>query len=204
MHTAPTVIVLAPAHHRREPPAATGEASPWHFHSLLAQIARALDSGLPVALVAPSATIDAVRRVRPQDKLIHSPLDTPVPEGGLIEALRAGVQTCASSPGWIMLPAQLTLLQATTLREIGAQLNLHPVAYASHQSRPCMPIGFGPELYSELMRIGSDRELQRLINRYPSTAVEVGSPERLMGGSTEPAALIPTAQEDSQDSHFPR
>lgn len=204
MHTAPTVIVLAPAQQSREPPTSAGDASPWLFHSLLTQIARAFDSGLPVALVAPSATIDAVRHARPHNIVIPSPMEAAVPEGGLVEALRAGVQTCATSPGWIMLPAQMPTLQADTLREIGAQLSLHPVAYASHQSRPGMLIGFGPELYSELMRIGSDRELQRLINRYPSRAVEVNAAERLMGATTEPAALIPPAQDASLGSRFQR
>lgn len=204
MHTAPTVIVLAPALRRRASPASIEEASPWHFHALLSQIASAVDSGLPVALVAPMATIEAAQRARPQDLLIQSPLDAPVHEGALVEALRIGVQTCATSPGWIMLPAQLPMLQAGTLREIGAQLKLHPVAYASHQSRPGMPIGFGSELYSELIRVSSDRELQRLINRYPSRAVEVDGPSELLDHDPAPPSLVSTQQEGGLSPLIPR
>lgn len=204
MHTAPTVIVLAPAQQRREPPTSSGDASPWLFHGLLTQVARAIDSGLPVAVVAPSATLEAIQRARPQDSLIHSPLETPVPEGGLAEALRVGVQTCATSPGWIMLPAQLPLLQADTLREIGAQLHFHAVAYASHQNQPGMPIGFGSELYSELIRVSSERELLRLINRYPSRAVEVSGSGPLMHTDVEPTALMPAAQEGDFSTRMQR
>ena len=138
MHTAPTVIVLATAHPNRAATAPAEGASAWLFHSLLAQLARAADSGLPVALVAPSATLEAVRQAMPHSRITHSPLDNPMPGFGLAEALRAGVQTCATSQGWIMLPAHLPMLQPTTLREMGTLLRMHPVVYASHKNQPGM------------------------------------------------------------------
>jgi molybdenum cofactor cytidylyltransferase len=204
MHTAPTVIVLATAPTHRAATAPAEGASAWLFHGLLTQLARATDSGLPVALVASSATLEAVRQALPQSRITHSPLDNPMPGGGLAEALRAGVQTCATSLGWIMLPAHLPMLQPATLREMGTLLHLHPVVYASHQSQPGMPIGFGQELFSELMRAASDRELQRLINRYPSRAVEVDGPGVLMAAEQEPPHLVPTTSTDRLASRAPR
>lgn len=204
MHTAPTVIVLATAHPNRAATAPAEGTSAWLFHSLLTQLARATDSGLPVALVAPSATLEAVRQAMPHSRITHSPLDTPMPGFGLAEALRAGVQTCATSQGWIMLPAHLPMLQPTTLREMGTLLRMHPVVYASHKNQPGMPIGFGQELFSELIRATSDRELQRLINRYPSRAVEVDDPGVLMGAGREPSPLVQPASQDHLASRAPR
>lgn len=204
MHTAPTVIVLAPANARSEAQPPAEGASPWMFHSLLTQLACAVASGLPVALVAPATTIEAVERAAPQGSITHSPLDSPLPGSGLAEALRAGIQTCATSPGWIMLPAHLPMFQPTTLREMGALLRLHPVVYASHQGQPGMPIGFGPELFSELIRANSERELQRLINRYPSRAVEVDDPGVLMGASQDPSALMLAAHASGLNSNAHR
>lgn len=204
MHTAPTVIVLATAPTHRAATAPAEGASAWLFHGLLTQLARAADSGLPVALVASSATLEAVRQALPQSRITHSPLDNPMPGGGLAEALRAGVQTCATSQGWIMLPAHLPMLQPATLREMGTLLRLHPVVYASHQNQPGMPIGFGPELFSELIRAASDRELQRLLNRYPSRAVEVDDPAVLMGAGREPNPLLPNNSPGHLASPAPR
>ena len=59
---------------------------------------------------------------------------------------------------------------------VGRALAAHPAAYAQHQGRPGHPLGFAPELYSELMALDGDAGVRRLLARYPAAAVEVDDP----------------------------
>ena len=194
MHTAPTVIVLAhtPCAPMSSP---TGVASsPWSFHSLLSHLGAVLESGLPAALVASPGTLAATRTLHNLDQVTLITLDDTDPTTTqLSRAVRIGVQTCASSPGWILSPAERPAVRGSALREIARLMPLHPVVYANAPVAPGMPMGVSPELFSELMRIHSERDLLRLINRYPSMALEVDAVGALIERSV-PEGALPSPQ----------
>lgn len=204
MHTAPTVIVLAQAPCGRTDLSASSAPWPWSFHNLLTHLSVAQEGGLPVALVAGSRTIDAVlASMRSNPPTIVALEDGETAGTPLSQAVRIGVQTCASSPGWILCSAQHPAPRAPTLCEIARLMALHPVVYANPPADGGMPLGISPELFSELMRVNSERELHRLINRYPSKAVEVDALGALVDRAALPGTAMPTAIGEPLTRHKP-
>jgi molybdenum cofactor cytidylyltransferase len=52
----------------------------------------------------------------------------------------------------------------------------HAVTYAQYQGRRGHPVGFSPELYSELVQLTGDEGARRVVARFPSFGVEVDDP----------------------------
>ena len=92
---------------------------------------------------------------------------------GMGYSIAAGVRASATSAGWIMLPADMPLLQPATLQAVARQLDRHPVAYAQYQGRRGHPVGFAAELYSELVALSGDEGARRLVARYPAFGIEL-------------------------------
>jgi molybdenum cofactor cytidylyltransferase len=107
-------------------------------------------------------------------------LADPHPAHRLSSALRAGVLVSAQSAAWVLLPSGLTPPRLQTLEHLRRALAQHLLIYPSHKGRIGMPMGFGQELFSELIRLTTDRELLRLVNRYPAQALELDDPALLM------------------------
>jgi molybdenum cofactor cytidylyltransferase len=55
-----------------------------------------------------------------------------------------------------VLPGDMPLVQSATLLAVANALDHHPVAYAQHRGRRGHPVGFGAELYSELVTLSGD------------------------------------------------
>ena len=71
-------------------------------------------------------------------------------------------------------------MNACSSRLLRQSLNQHLLVYPSHGSRVGMPMGFGQELFSELIRLTYDRELLRLMSRYPAHPLELDDPAVLI------------------------
>lgn len=69
---------------------------------------------------------------------------------GMGDSIAAAVRATRDAPGWLVLPADLPLVQAGTLRQIAAALQSHAVAVPVHAGRRGHPVGFaavcGPAL----------------------------------------------------------
>lgn len=177
MHSAPTVIVVDTTQDRGASLEGPPSPPPWLFDSVLTQIHRVMAAGLPLALVASTSTLKGVAPHLGSMPITLAAQDNPLMQDDMAGALRTGVQACASSRGWILLPSDVPMLHPGTLKELSGSLMQHPVAYITHRGRVGMPMGFGQELYSELVRIDSNRALQRLVNRYPSRALDLDAHE---------------------------
>lgn len=180
METPSTVLILA------APPSPQGMAhgadDDWslRLHSVASLVLRARDSRLPTVLVAPSAMLNATRQWTGELDVVTATLESAPPGETLSSGLRLGVQVSATAEGWIMLPLGLSMLQPGTLNRINELLKQHLIAYPTHHSRQGLPVGFGRELFSELIQVRSDHDLHRLINRYPSQGIELDDPGVLM------------------------
>jgi len=180
MDTPPTVIILALPDADQRTVKTSADAPAWWMHGVVTQMQRAFDSQLPVVLVAPGHMLAAAKRWAAHREFMTVSLDGFAPAEGLCVALSAGVQTSAMAQGWIMLPVGMAMLQPGTLQAISQQLGQHLIAYPTYNNQQGLPIGFGKELFSELIQLRSTRDLLRLINRYPSQAVELQDPGVLM------------------------
>ncbi len=117
----PVVIVLASG--RGERFLASGGAS----HKL-----RALLGGQPVI----ERTLAAVRA---------SGLPWHVEDAGhpgMGDSIAAAVRATADAPGWLILPADLPLIQPETLRQVAAALASHPVVVPVFEGQRGHPVGF--------------------------------------------------------------
>ena len=136
----------------------------------------AIQSRLPLLVVttaelAPLAHEDVAAR----DVLVV-PKAAPVRGRGMGDSIAAGVAARATSPGWLLLPADMPRVKAGTLQAVAQALSGHSVAFAQHQGRRGHPVAFSPELYSELIALTGDEGARRLVARYPSFAVDVNDP----------------------------
>ena len=149
---------------------------PWLGATLLeCTLHNAVASLLPVVVVTTEPLAAVVRQhvaardvvvVPAMDGVSNSPL-------GMGFSIAAGVSASPNAPGWLVLPADMPLIQPQTLQLVARQLRKHPVVFAQHMGRRGHPVGFAAELYSELIALTGDQGAKRLVSRYPAHAVVV-------------------------------
>ncbi|WP_372524714.1 NTP transferase domain-containing protein [Piscinibacter sp.] len=147
----------------------------------------AIASHLPVVVVTTVALADAARRhVAARDVVVVPSVGTPGPAPlGIGYSIAAGVSARPDASGWLVLPGDMPMVQSATLTAVARALEHHPVAYAQHKGRRGHPVGFGAELYSELVTLSGDEGARRLVARYPAHGVEVDDPGVLIDVDTE-------------------
>jgi molybdenum cofactor cytidylyltransferase len=142
---------------------------------LVCTLRNAIASGLPVVLVISEALVaEAKGLVAPTDMVV---VDARSQTGwGMGDSIAAGVSIHASAKGWLVLPADMPLVRPGSLRAVADALDQQPIAFAQHRGRRGHPVGFGAELFSELVMLKGDEGARRLLARYPTAAVELDDP----------------------------
>lgn len=186
MKTPPTIIVLGAGRGSRYTGARHKLAEDLGGASVLSHTVRnALASGLPVLVVTtPPFANEAAGLVAKRDIVTLGEADGPA-AGGMGDSIAAGVSARPGAGGWLVLPADMPLVQATTLAAVAAALGPTPVAYAQYQGRRGHPVAFGAELFSDLVRLSGDEGARRILARFPAQAVDVDDPGVLLDMDTE-------------------
>ena len=142
---------------------------------LVRTLRNAIASEMSVVLVISEALIDEAHGlVAPEDMVV---VDLRSQTGwGMGDSIAAGVSIHASATGWLVLPADMPLVRPSSLRAVAAALDQQPIAFAQHRGRRGHPVGFGAELFSELVMLKGDEGARRLLARYPTAAVELDDP----------------------------
>lgn len=91
---------------------------------------------------------------------------------GMGDAIAAAVRAHPGAPGWMILPADLPLVRAATLRRI-AEAAVEGIAVPMHQGRRGHPVRFPAARGPELMGLRGDQGAQTLLRAHGFTAVEV-------------------------------
>jgi molybdenum cofactor cytidylyltransferase len=138
----------------------------------------AIASGMSVVLVISEALIaEAKGLVAPRDMVVVDARSLRSQIGwGMGDSIAAGVSIRASATGWLVLPADMPLVRPASLRAVADALDQQPIAFAQHRGRRGHPVGFGAELFSELVMLKGDEGARRLLARYPTAAVELDDP----------------------------
>lgn len=105
----------------------------------------------------------------------HDALGLPQPIG-MGHSIVAGVSATGDADGWLILPADMPLVQPTTIMAVAQGLERYPVCYAQYRGIQGHPVGFGTELYSELMGLQGDEGARRIVARYAAQPIEVDDP----------------------------
>jgi len=142
---------------------------------LVRTLRNAIASEMSVVLVISEALIDEAQGlVAPEDMVV---VDPRAQTGwGMGDSIAAGVSIHASATGWLVLPADMPLVRPSSLRAVADALDQQPIAFAQHRGRRGHPVGFGAELFSELVMLKGDEGARRLLARYPTAAVELDDP----------------------------
>ena len=142
---------------------------------LVRTLRNAIASEMSVVLVISEALIDEAQGlIAPEDMVV---VDLRSQTGwGMGDSIAAGVSIHASATGWLVLPADMPLVRPSSLRAVADALDQQPIAFAQHRGRRGHPVGFGAELFSELVMLKGDEGARRLLARYPTAAVELDDP----------------------------
>jgi molybdenum cofactor cytidylyltransferase len=146
----------------------------------------AIETGLQLRVVTTAAVSAEARRHVAQRDIVELPEVTGHSGEtlGMGFSIASGVAASADAGGWLILPGDMPSLKPSTLLAVAAQLPQHAVVYAQHIGRRGHPVGFGSELYSELVQLSGDEGARRLVARYPSFGVEVDDPGVLIDVDT--------------------
>jgi molybdenum cofactor cytidylyltransferase len=104
---------------------------------------------------------------------------------GLGQSIAAGVAARGDARGWLILPADMPLVQPSSMLAVAAALSQHSVAYAQHRLQRGHPVAFSAELYSELVSLQGDDGARRVLARYPAHPVDVSDAGVLLDVDTE-------------------
>jgi len=203
MKNEPAVVVLAAGAGSRYQGARHKLSEKLGRDSVLVRTLRnAIASEMSVVLVISDALVSEARGlVAPEDMVVVDARSLQSQTGwGMGDSIAAGVSQHASATGWLVLPADMPLVQPATLRAVADALDQQPIAFAQHRGRRGHPVGFAAELFSELVMLKGDEGARRLLARYPTAAVELDDPgvlfdidtvddlaaaQRRIGGSSE-------------------
>lgn len=139
----------------------------------------AIATQLPVVVVTTAAfAATAHRFVAARDVVTLPERDAagqPQPIG-MGHSIVAGVSASGDADGWLILPADMPLVQPATMLAVAQGLERYPVCFAQYRGMQGHPVGFGTELYSELMALHGDEGARRIVARYAAQPVPVDDP----------------------------
>lgn len=150
--THPTVIVLASGRGERF------TASGGQVHKL-----QALLGGKKII----DWTLDAVRA----SGLPYHVEDAGHP--GMGDSIAAAVRATPDAHGWLILPADLPLIQSATLLAVAQALQQSSLVYPMFQGQRGHPVGFGRECAAQLMNLQGNKGAAQLIKAQAATEIIV-------------------------------
>lgn len=175
MRQRPTIVVLAAGQgsrfggsvHKLEQPLG-------HSTVLGSTLGQVIASDCPFIVVTTARLVPlALRQVARRDLLVVSEEDA---RRGVGHSIAAGVSERPMASGWLVLPGDMPMIGAASMRAVADALDEHPIAFSQYRGRRGHPVGFGAELYSELVALEGDQGARRIVARYPAHAVAIDDP----------------------------
>jgi molybdenum cofactor cytidylyltransferase len=184
MSATPVVVVLAAGRGSRYEGPGHKLSQPLLDATVLGTtLARVIRSRLPLVVVITAALAGEAARLVAQSDIVVLP--EAEAHRGVAHSIVAGVRARADAPGWLILPADMPLVQPETLRAVAAALPGHASVVPYYGGRRGHPVAFSAELYSDLMGLQGDEGTRRLLMRYPSHALELADPGVLIDIDTQ-------------------
>ena len=147
----PTVIVLAAGRSERFRASSGGLdklLAPLHGRAVRDWVLAAVrDSGLPWHVVERSHTAH---------------LNLP----GMGDSIACGVAATAQAQGWLVLPADLPLIQPATLLQVAQALQTHAVVVPIWQGERGHPVGFAASCRDALLALTGDSGARAVVQRH--------------------------------------
>lgn len=137
-------------------------------------VRHAIETQLPVVVVTTAALAPLVGRLLATRDIVV--LDAAEAAYGMGHSISTGVAERSGASGWLVLPGDMPLVRPDSILAVATALEDNLVAHAQHRGRRGHPVGFGAELYSELILLRGDDGARRVMARYPAYGVELADP----------------------------
>ncbi len=92
---------------------------------------------------------------------------------GMGDSIATGVRACAQAAGWLILPADLPLVQPATLRAVAQALANHTVVQPVYQGQRGHPVGFAATCGPDLMALTGDQGARSVLQVHAPYALAV-------------------------------
>ncbi len=92
---------------------------------------------------------------------------------GMGTSIACGVAATAEACGWLILPADLPLIQPATLRALANAMQQHAVVVPRYRRQRGHPVGFGYECREALLALSGDIGAKKLIEQFEHIELKV-------------------------------
>lgn len=90
------------------------------------------------------------------------------PEGGtrgMGESISLGIHATPEAPGWLILPADLPLIQPSSLQRVAAELEENSIVVPHYQRNLGHPVGFWHKYRAELSSLSGNMGAKEIVRR---------------------------------------
>lgn len=95
---------------------------------------------------------------------------------GMGTSIACGVAATPEAAGWLVLPADLPLIQPATLCAVAEALRRHTVVVPRYQGQGGHPVGFGAQCREALLALQGDAGARSVVQRWGGFDVGVNDP----------------------------
>jgi len=95
---------------------------------------------------------------------------------GMGDSISCGVAATPQAQGWLVLPADLPLIQAQTLVQVAQALQTHTVVAPTWQGARGHPVGFAPSCRDALLALSGDNGARAVVQRHAVHLLAVQDP----------------------------
>ena len=85
---------------------------------------------------------------------------------GMGDSIAAAVRATSNSNGWLVLPADLPLIQAESLLAVASALASHEVVVPFHHAKKGHPVGFSRACLQELLQLSGEEGAARVVRAH--------------------------------------
>jgi len=92
---------------------------------------------------------------------------------GMGDSIACGVAATPEACGWLILPADLPLVQASTLLAVATALQQHAVVLPLYQGKQGHPVGFGAPCRAALLTLTGDQGARAVVAQHTVCRIDV-------------------------------
>ena len=121
------------------------------------------------ALLAGKTVLDHVLAAVQESGLPHHLVQADALRPGMGDSIAAGVRATADAAGWLVLPADLPLVRADSLRAVAAALAQQPVAVPMYLGQRGHPVAFSAACREQLLVLQGNQGAARVLRSFQAT-----------------------------------
>ena len=96
-----------------------------------------------------------------------------LPQPGMGDSIACGVAATPDAKGWLILPADLPLIQACTLLAVAAALPRHEVVVPRYDGQQGHPVGFSAVCRNDLLQLTGDQGARAVVAQHEVCRLDV-------------------------------